>query len=299
MFVYEITIFAFLFLVFLTFFKLLFWGDNEEKKMQKIFGGLIILITALLSHAPYVIFASIFISGLIVASEDFMRFLAAVMRSSGDKVAETVKALEMQKASPQEVEEKLKKESKDLEINVFDNARITESVDLAKLNIPSLEVVPAPLDVEVIRSSNERVSERAEKIKMVEELVQPYLKQMFLDAYEPHMKITNGLKSLVVDGLVRKNNKIKLIIEIRYLTAKSFPRLKYLIIGFREKLLKIGIKRRVLMIVISEEMTSQEAWSMYEENYTLANLLFFKLDQKKLELVTPQISIAAKTLEKD
>ncbi len=280
---YEITIYIFLSLAILIFFKFLFWGDTEDKKLQKIFGGILILITALLSRNGWVVSIAIFISGLIVASEDFMRFLAAVMRTSGDRVADTVRALQAQKASPKEIEEKLQKEGKELEIKLFDNVKVGEDVGLDNTD---LEIGPAPTDG-AIKTSSERVRERAEKIKQIEILVQPYLKEKFTDHYESHMKITNGTKSLVVDGIVRKNNKIELIIEIKYLTVKSFSVLKYLIIGFREKLLKIGIKRRVLLIVVSEAMTKEHASDMYKDNKGFANLLFFKLLDNHLEIVKP------------
>lgn len=287
MLVYEVIIYVFLFFATLTLGKFLFRGDTEDKKLQKIFGGIIILITALLSKNGWVIGVSLFISGLIVASEDFMRFLAAVMRTSGDKVADTVKALQPQafKASPKEVEDKLQKESKELEIKVFDNIKIGESVQTTLLETPPLEIGPAPADGE-INTSSEKAKERAEKIKKVEELVQPYLREKFADSYEAHMKIASNTGFIVVDGLVRKNNKIKLIIEIRYLTAKSFPNLKYLIIRFREKLLsKVGIKRHIFMIVVSEELTQEHALNIYEDNKGLASFLFFKLIDDHLEQI--------------
>ena len=61
------------------------------------------MTVALVSKNSWVIGLSIFIGGLIVASEDFMKFLAAVMRTNSDKVAETINAL-VTKASKEEKE---------------------------------------------------------------------------------------------------------------------------------------------------------------------------------------------------
>jgi hypothetical protein len=90
-----------LFFALLILIKILIIGDLSDKRLQKAFGGIVVLVTALMSGNAWVIGVSIFIGGLIVASEDFMKFLAAIMRTRGDKVAETIQAL-MTKASIEE-----------------------------------------------------------------------------------------------------------------------------------------------------------------------------------------------------
>lgn len=89
----DITIYFFLASSLSILIKILLRGDYEDKRLQKIFGGIIVLIAALVSKDPWVIGFSLFIGGLIVASEDFMKFLAAVVKTRSDKVAETVAAL--------------------------------------------------------------------------------------------------------------------------------------------------------------------------------------------------------------
>ncbi len=282
----EIVPYIFLVLAIITFGKLIRSGDDEDKKLQKIFGGLIILVTALLTKSEWVVGVSIFISGLIVASEDFMRFLAAIMRTSGDKVADTVRALKTEKATVKEVEKKLEGESKDVVTDAFEGIKTKKLSKISPPDSPStnLEICPAPAEEERI-SSSEVFRARMAKIRTIENLIQPHLKTLFGDSYEPHMKVSNGDKFMIFDGIVRRNGKIKLVIEIRFLTQKSFHILPILINKFRDKLYKLGIRRRVLFIVVSEEITKDDAEKMSEYNKLFAALLFYKFVDNKLELI--------------
>lgn len=62
----NVTIYFFLVFSLIILVKILFWGDDEDKRLQKIFGGVIVLIAALVSKEPWVIGLSLFIGGLIV-----------------------------------------------------------------------------------------------------------------------------------------------------------------------------------------------------------------------------------------
>ena len=272
----------------IAFIRLIWKGDDEGKKFQKIFGGLILLAAALLSNNGWVMAVSIFISGLIVASEDFMRFLAAIMRTNGDKISDTLMALRTEKATVKEVEKKQSRESKELNLPILEDD--PKDVSILKEIYPGITISPAP-DIESQELPNPVTRERVEKIKKVESLVQSYLKEVFPSVYEPHMKITNGQKAMIVDGIIRKNNKIRMVVEIRFLTRKSYSILGILITKFREKLVSIGLKKRVLMIVVSEEMTLGDAQSMYESCKAFASLVFFAYKNEilaKIEL--PQLS---------
>ncbi len=247
----------------LAFGRLLIFGDDESKKWQKIFGALVILIIALISENGWAVSIAVVIGGLIVASEDFMRFVAAIFKSNPDKIAETINAF---KATDREVRDKLQEDVKE-----------------------ELEITPAP-DEEPRQTSSDRARERMARVKEVEDLVQLYLKQN-IRGYEPHQKITSRSGSIIVDGVIRrKNGKIGAIVEIRYITPKSFPILKYLISGFCGKLARVGISKRALVPVVSENMTVKDAQKMRDENKTWANLMFFRLSEGQLEVVDPGAS---------
>ncbi|MFH1827069.1 MAG: hypothetical protein ABH812_01385 [bacterium] len=263
----EITIITLLFFSTVVLGKIILNGDTKDDKYQKIFGGIVVFVIALISENPWAISLSIFVGGLIIASEDFMKFLAAVMRTRGDKVADTVDAL-LARASDEEVDEKREQEVADIEIEVESAGREEKRT---------------------INTTNERVLERAHKIKWVEQRLMPILQNELGDNFEPHMRIssnTSNEKPLIVDGVIRrKNRKIGLVVEIKYITGRSFENLKYLIYRYKQRLRKLGIKGRILMVVASEEMTREAAQAMYNENKNAANLMFFKVSEKGLEEV--------------
>lgn len=246
----------------IAFIRKLFWGDTDNQEWQKIFGALVILTIALISENGWAISIAVIIGGLIVASEDFMKFVAAIYRSDPEKVAETINAFRTSKASDKEVAEKLKEDVKE-----------------------ELIIAPAP-EEPVPTTSSENARDRMIKTRKVEGLVHAYLQKEFKN-YEPQVKITTKDGSMVVDGVIRrKSGKLGAVIEVRYITPKSFPILKNLIFSFHGKLARIGIKRRILMPVVSDGMTPDAAQKMFEENRTLASLLFFKLSENdQLELI--------------
>lgn len=258
----EIISLVFLVCASLAFLRILFWGDDENDKWQKIFGGLVILIAALISGNGWAISIAVIIGGLIVASEDFMRFIAAIYRTNPDKVADTVNAFKTKRASDAEVDDKLKEDTKE-----------------------ELEIIPAP-DEPTPSTSSERTKERMLRVKRVEELVQAYLQEN-IKGYEPHVKLVKGSASIVVDGVIRrKSGKIGAVVEIRYITPKSFPILRILINGFYGKLARCDIRKRALVPVVSENLTVDDAKKMNEENKNLASLLFLSLHDEKVERVT-------------
>src|SRR3989339_814795 len=106
----SITVYAFLIFMGASLVKHLFYGDDESKSLQKIIGGIGVFITAILSENKGVFGISLFIGGLIIASENFMKFLAAVLRSSGDRIPETAQALNATKASKEDIEDKIEEE---------------------------------------------------------------------------------------------------------------------------------------------------------------------------------------------
>lgn len=242
--------------------RLLFFKDNEEQRWQKIFGALTILVVALISENGWAISISVVIGGLIVASEEFMRFVAAIFKSSPDKIAETVKAF---KATPDEIENKLTADVKE-----------------------EFQISPAPQE-QPVHTSSERALERLERVRKVEAKVQSYLAAN-LKGYEANQKISTKLGSIIVDGLIRRSSgKIGAIVEIRYITAKSFPNLRFLISHFYTKLTRIGVSKRVLVTVVSEEMSAAHAKQMLIDNSKIASLMFFKLTGEDLEKIEPEI----------
>jgi len=256
----AVVVYAFLLYIGFTLFKFLYGKNNEDKILQKIIGGLGVFIVAILSNSAYVFFTSLFIGGLIIASEDFMMFLAAIIKTQGDKIAETVGALKAEKATKNEVVDKISNEI--LEISKTEEPKRKES------------------------DTNENHNIRLRKIKSIEELLHPKLTELLGEGYETHMKLTSGTSTIIVDGIIRHNNKIKQIVEIKYISEASFVNLKYLIHNFKSKLAKLGIKKWVILVVVSDKITLKDAEKMADENRGLATLLFFKFTGEDVEQIT-------------
>ena len=258
-------------------------GSNKSKNLQKIIGGLSVFIIAIISQNGWVFSLSVFVGGLIIASEDFMKFFAAIMKTSGDKVPETIDALNASKASTKDIDKKIEEEGAGADVKVFGEEEggleVTHCGDKLKMG------------------SNDRVNERIAKIKIIEEQLQPILATEFGKNYESNMKITKGKQSLVVDGLIRKKNKIRKVVEIKYISKESFPAIKYLIARIREKLAKMDISRKIMLVIVSETMTVEIASNIRKENWGLAILWFFKFADNKVypiltkeEFVIPSVS---------
>lgn len=138
----SITIYSMLLFTFFILLKMLICGDTNDKNLQKIFGGLVVLVCALASNNYWAFVTSIFIGGLIIASEDFMKFLAAVLRTSGDKVADTIVALQLKKVSAEEIETKKIEEIK--EINEIEKKSNQESLTTQEEEVVAKENVTIP-----------------------------------------------------------------------------------------------------------------------------------------------------------
>lgn len=78
-------------LVVCTLFSICF--KERQVYFQKLVGGVVVFIVALLSHNSWVVWSSLFIGGLIIASEEFMKSLAAILRSSGDRIPDVLSEL--------------------------------------------------------------------------------------------------------------------------------------------------------------------------------------------------------------
>ncbi|MDO8507625.1 MAG: hypothetical protein Q7S53_03580 [bacterium] len=100
----AITVGIFLIIIIFTLKKIVSSEDrNFEITLQKIIGGLSVFIIAVISQNTYVFLLSLFIGGLIIASEDFMKVFAAILRSDPEKIHEIINA-DIGRKKPSEVQ---------------------------------------------------------------------------------------------------------------------------------------------------------------------------------------------------
>lgn len=257
------TILFFLTILSFSFLKLLFFSDDEVRTFQKILGGLAVFVVALVANNAFVYIASVFIGGLIIASENFLLLLAAILRSKDIPAAiSALGSIKTSKASQKEIEDKIK----------------TEEITIEE------EIPPEISATEIYKSSNPKVNERLKRVAMVEELVNIYLKKKFGDRYLEHRKLTTSKGSIITDGVVINiNRKIKYIVEIKYITEKSFPRIKYILNDLTKRMYDIlGRRNRLLTVLISDAMDIENAKMILESNKQISSFLFFKFEGEKI-----------------
>lgn len=277
---FSITVYVFLCIIIVGTICFLFLKDDSEKSknLQKVIGGLSIFVLAIIANNGWVYSLSVFVGGLIIASEDFMKFFAAIMRTSGDKVAETVNALKTGKATPMEVSEKIQTEVSEDDSKTFE---YMGGNDLTPVEVTHTEQRTPKFGV------NDRVNERLVTTRRIEDLVQQTLIETYGSAYESNMKITRGDKSLIVDGILRSKKKILRIIEIKYFNQNIPSALKFIILRLKEKLSKLGITKKLMIVTVSDTMTKEMATQIFQENGESASFMFYKFypDKYKLEQI--------------
>ncbi len=238
---------------------------KSEDIMQKVVGGFSVFIIAILANYWVVYLLSIFVGGLIIASEQFMMFIAAILKSDGTKIPETVKAFSVQSATKEEMEKKVKKEVSELEDPlVSDGSREATIFDT---NEPRYKL-----------GSSEKMNERTKKIREVTEKVHSLLANKYGSTYRKNVKVKYGDKSAILDAIIQtRKGKVQKVVEIKLVTAKSFSNLKWIVVRFIKKLAKIGLTAPLLFVVVSPDMTLEDAKSLYEDNKGFAEFRFYKL----------------------
>jgi len=188
-------------LLILSSFLIILFLKKEIDIYIKIIGGLSVFVVAILANSEVVYFLSLLIGGLIIASEQFIKFIFAVWRTHPEKIQETIKAFEL--ATPEQVEEK-----RNLEI---------ESI--------------APGSG---KNSNTIKSEYIE----VESLVHSAIEKECGKLYKREVIIRSKATNLIVDGAIinyqnplrvfteeemkeRSELGLKKVIEIKYFRSKS------------------------------------------------------------------------------
>jgi len=150
-----------------------------------------------------------------------------------------------------------------------------------------------------IQSKTEKTKERLKKIKDTESFIREIMVKKYGDNYRPEMKIGNNLgREVILDGIIfNDKDQIKEIVEIKFITFKSFDSLKYIGGKFIKRLNKIGIgiDQTIRFIIVSEEITPIQAYQMkLDLNFcgTLSgyriNSEFFKFIDGNLEKIIPQ-----------
>lgn len=228
----------------------------REEYFQKISGGIAVFVVAILSENTWVIWTSLFIGGLIIASEEFMKSLVAIIRSSENKIPETLAAL--LPASQKDIDKKIEKEIKEevQESNIAKGITKQYSVDEYKA--------------------------RLRKAKAVERSVHAFLEKHYNGEYARGGLFQVDGKSLVVDAIVIEGAKRKAreIIEIKYIaTVAELSSVHFMAKLYINRVKAMNIKVPLRYVVVSEHMTRAAAMRITQSSQGTVVYTFLKLDE--------------------
>lgn len=183
----SITVYVFLTVIVLCFIKyILFKGDVESRGVQKIIGGLAVFVVALLSQDWRALTVSLFIGGLIIASEEFMEKLVIILKSKSPDIG---KNLETTKATKKEIKEKQEAEVAELKKNIE-------------------------------KTSKKKVQKSAllRTVVLAESLVADYFKERVGDRFGEDAKFDGT--NIIADGIITNEfNTIIRIVEIKHMPS--------------------------------------------------------------------------------
>jgi hypothetical protein len=225
---------TFLFIIFLCLLMLFIRGDTKDKTYQKIIGGLAVFSVALISREWVVILVSLFIGGLIIASEKFLQSLAAILRTDSDVMPDTLAALQavdITVASEEEVEEEKEKEEKDPQ-------RVTST----------------------------RIS--FDHIKKVEEKVINFLIEKYNTHFTPNLKLENKYGQIIIDGVIHHSadsGKLNIdnvlgLAEVKYIhNPESNFNFELIVKRTLERIRYLLITKQILIIFCAKSITLERA----------------------------------------
>ncbi|MFA6190124.1 MAG: hypothetical protein WC711_01240 [Candidatus Staskawiczbacteria bacterium] len=139
------------------------------------------------------------------------------------------------------------------------------------------------------KSSNQEFLLKLKKIRKIEESVQVILQANLGQEYRPNVKLTKGLRTIILDGLLTSGTGKKTAVEIRYIGANKHPEtLKFIISKLREKLIIFGIKR-VLLIIVADDLNPYGAQKINDLLAGFARVDFYNLKGGNPEQIIPII----------
>ncbi|MCG2699638.1 hypothetical protein L6274_01070 [Candidatus Parcubacteria bacterium] len=284
----AITVGMFLLIIITTFIKFLFIDDTKEKSMQKIIGGLSVFIVAIISQNAYVLAVSLFIGGLIIASEKFLQSLAAIIKASSESLPQTLKQLNKTEASlatELDIKEQAENEEKE-----------NESLSLISQN--------------KVIEGQKAIKEYFRKTRLIERLVTNFFSKEYGDKYTSKVKLENKYGHMVVDGVIHRSaDKHNLMLEnilglvaIQYIKPSMINSHISIIFALRRMIERIRfllLSRQTLIVLVSEKFSKdfvrKESSKIIYKKYKNQNILvaFFKLKNgKELDpILVPKIRI--------
>lgn len=231
----DLTIYVFLSLITLSFLLMFLLGDSEEKTYQKIIGGLSIFIVSLIANHVLIFVIALFIGGLIIASEKFLKSLAAILKTDSGTMPQTLAALsegELTHASSEEIDEEKKKE-------------ITDTATLPQAD-----------------PEHDRLS--FGDIMMIEKKIINKISDKYGNCFTPNLKLENKYGQIVVDGVIHHSTDLGrlnidnalTLVEAKYISKPANERVFEMITKrVLERIRFLLVTKQVLIVFYAKGLT--------------------------------------------
>lgn len=231
----NLTIYVFLSLITFSFLLMFLLGDSEEKTYQKIIGGLSIFIVSLIAKHVLIFVIALFIGGLIIASEKFLKSLAAILKTDSGTMPQTLAALsegELTHASSEEIDEEKKKEITDIATS------------------PQTE------------PESDRLS--FADIVMIEKKIIDKISDKYGNCFTPNLKLENKYGQIVVDGVIHHSTDLGrlnidnalTLVETKYISKPANERVFEMITKrVLERIRFLLITKQVLIVFYAKGLT--------------------------------------------
>ncbi|MBL8160000.1 hypothetical protein JNJ66_06095 [Candidatus Saccharibacteria bacterium] len=270
-------------------------GKDREHRLFKISGGTMILMVAVVANHESVYLTGLFIGGLLIASENFMLFLAAVLNSNHEGVSkiaynwrkmsqDNVRArqeLEAERAAGDE-----DKDDQDSDDDASDggggddNGQLTdENADSGKRDTPA-QSTP--------RTVTPKSIDEVEKLVLVELHRQIDPQSQFI---EQHVQVENRNGPVQYDAVIIENetNKIILAVEVKFQTVINPSRVERTLELIAQKYLTPDYP--ILIVFVFSRYAHSEARQLldikekFNQQYPSSGVSFYTLDKGHLKSI--------------
>lgn len=268
---YDIIVYLFWIIIFLSFIKLVFSKEPDEY-FKKIIWWLSILVFALVSKNNFIIWISIFIWWLLIATEKFLIHLAWIFSSKKwddlttiyDSFSWVKHEIKEEKVTEEEKIKAIEEENKEDKINKKEECDIikrdTKNINWNKPN----NLVNYKTMIESENIVFEKFKEKFKNILLKLNI-------------EKDIKIQNEYGNFILDWIIKNENKIIAWVEIKIFRA-SMSHISMQLRRYIERIRYMKLDFPFILIIASEKFDLSELnrIKMQFSNFDDINLLFFE-----------------------
>lgn len=243
----RLVVYLFIFLVVVSFVKLISRPSNMGVFEKKVFGAATVFMVALVADNTWVYSISFFIGGLIIATENFLIHLAGIFKSDKEHVSDITRYY-FEKLSPAETEQKL----------VSDAAETLE--EEKRPNLPTTKKEAGEL--------NKRVNTTISSIRHVEAEVLRTLAGRVASSTKPlvikeHVRVAGEDYVKTFDAIVTNvygDKSIYAGVEIKYFARYKIEKVK----SYFRKEANAYSAYKTLFVIVFEKLTQAETNELVE-----------------------------------